>query len=156
MPLLSGGHQKSHLHWPVSQPERKMLLCQVIAELKDVSEKLQLPYHGLAQQKPQQQAAQQIVPRAMCLSISPTGKWAAVAVRNHVHVFDLEEHKHHGRLPALEVRVSPLVVLTCMPQHSLYWLAAACWPVVPRLHTVDLEKIRKHQEQQCCGQINIQ
>ena len=96
-------------------PIWNLFLCQVVAELKDLSEKLQLPYHGLAQQQPQQHAAQQIAPRATCLSVSPSGKWAAVAARNHVHVFDLEERKHHGRLPALEVRFKPWLRLPECP-----------------------------------------
>ena len=79
------------------------MVLQVVAEMTDLTQKLQLSYHDLQQQQPKPLAASQIAPQAACFSISPTGKWAAVAVRTHVHIFDLETLTHHGRLPALQV-----------------------------------------------------
>ena len=79
------------------------MVLQVVAEMTDLTKKLQPSYHDLQQQQAKPLAASQIAPQAALLSISPTGKWAAVAVKTHVHIFDLETHTRHGRLPALQV-----------------------------------------------------
>ena len=79
------------------------MVLQVVAEMTDLTQKLQPSYHDLQQQQPRPLAAGQIAPQAACLSISHTGKWAAVAVKTHAHIFDLETQTHHGRLPALQV-----------------------------------------------------
>lgn len=82
-----------------------------------MTQKLQLSYQDQQQQQARPLAATQAAPNAACLSISPTGKWAAVAVNTHVHVFDLESQTHHGRLPALQVYVSH--VKFCGDAHML-------------------------------------
>jgi len=84
-----------------------LLFLQVVAELKETAQPLQLSYQTLSgSQQQQQPAAHQLMPTAALLTVSSTGKWAAVAGASHVHMFDLESRSYHGRLPALQVRRS--------------------------------------------------
>ena len=101
---LSHDHTDA-ITWAVNMLSNVCLRLQIVAELTDLTQKLQLSYHALQQQQPKPLAASQLAPQAACLSISPTGKWAAVVVQTHVHVFDLDTHAHLGRLPALQVGV---------------------------------------------------
>ena len=92
---------------------------QVVHEFSDAKEPLQLSSHSLGvsqAQQAQQAAADQLV-GVSNLTVSSTGKWAAVVKGSHVHVFELEAMTYHGRLPALQVGVPApsccLAVLLC-------------------------------------------
>lgn len=81
------------------------LFLQVVAQLKEIAQPLQLSYQTLSGSQQQQQlAAPQLTPTAALLTVSSTGRWAAVAGACHAHIFDLESRSYHGRLPALQVR----------------------------------------------------
>lgn len=83
------------------------MVLQVVAELKEVAQPLQLSYQTLSGSQQQQQlAASQLSPTAALLTVSSSGRWAAVAAANRVHIFDLESRSYHGRLPSLQVRSS--------------------------------------------------
>ena len=80
---------------------------QVVHEFSDAKDPLQLSSHSLGvsqAQQAQQAAADQLV-AVSNLTVSSTGKWAAVVKGSHVHVFELEAMTYHGRLPALQVGV---------------------------------------------------
>lgn len=86
--------------------------AEVVAELKEIVQPLQLSYQTLSGSQQQQQlAAAQLTPTAALLTVSSTGRWAAVAGASHVHIFDLESRSYHGRLPALQDS-APLTALT--------------------------------------------
>jgi hypothetical protein len=81
------------------------MVSQVVAELKEIAQPLQLSYQTLSGSQHQQQlAAAQLTPTAALLTVSSSGRWAAVAGASRVHIFDLESRSYHGRLPALQVR----------------------------------------------------
>ena len=89
---------------------------QVVHEFSDAQDPLQLSSHSLGVGQAQQAAAAQLA-GVSNLTVSSTGKWAAVVKDCNVHVFDLEAMSYHGRLPALQVRV---------PKPSCRWTVSLC------------------------------
>ena len=75
---------------------------QVVHEFSDAKDPLQLSSNRLGVSQTQQAASDQLA-GVSDLTISSTGKWAAVVKGSHVHVFDLDAMCYHGRLPALQV-----------------------------------------------------
>ena len=78
---------------------------QVVTELNEAANPVQrLSYQTTEHSQEQQQlAAEQLAPSAACLTVSSTGRWAAVASGRHVHIFDLADMSYHGRTAALQV-----------------------------------------------------
>ena len=89
---------------------------QVVHEFSDAKDPLQLSSHSLGVSQAQQAAVDQLAGVAN-LTVSSTGKWAAVVKGSHVLVFDLEAMSYHGRLPALQVAppLHPSSHLTVVP-----------------------------------------
>lgn len=85
-----------------------------MAELKVAAQPLQLSHPGLDTSQ-HQLAADQLAPTAACLTVSRTGRWAAVTSSSRVHVFDLEALSYHGRLPALQARLTSSALLAARP-----------------------------------------
>ena len=85
----------------------------MVHDFSDAQDPLQLSSHSLGIG----QAAAAQLAGVSNLTVSSTGKWAAVVKDTHVHVFDLEALSYHGRLPALQVGV---------PRPSCRWTVSLC------------------------------
>ena len=95
-------------HGKTSHDINSHIAMQVVHEFSDAQDLLQLSSHslGVGQAQQAQQAAAEQLAGVSNLIVSSTGRWAAVVKGSHVHVFDLEAMRYHGRLPALQVGLS--------------------------------------------------
>lgn len=102
------------------------IAMQVVHEFSDAKDLLQLSSHsfGVGQAQQAQQAAAEQLAGVSNLTVSSTGRWAAVVKGSHVHVIDLEAMSYHGRLPALQVGLSApfchLAVILCIVSCPFY------------------------------------
>ena len=101
---------------------------QVVHEFSDAKDPLQLSSHslGMGQAQQAQLAAADQLAGVSNLTVSSTGKWAAVVKGSHVHVFDLEAMSYHGRLPALQVGIPATSCCLAIPLCTVYMSCAFC------------------------------